>query len=52
VHAEHQKNGWAYDVGTVNGDKAFDVLADANYGIVFSSTEDKADEDNKRDKKD
>jgi hypothetical protein len=39
------KNGCIYNVEIVNGNKVFDVLVDANYSIVFSTTEEQVDRD-------
>jgi uncharacterized membrane protein YkoI len=49
---EHSKQGWVYDVEIVSGPKVFDVKVDADKGTVISSSEDKADHDDKKDKED
>ena len=49
---EKTKNGWAFDIEVVVTDKVFDVLVDANYGNIISSTEDQVDQDDENDEND
>ena len=47
---EKTKNGWAYNVQVVKAGKVFNVLIDANYGLVIASVADAVDDakDSKR----
>jgi uncharacterized membrane protein YkoI len=49
---ENSKQGWVFDVEVVSGAKVFDVRVDADKGTVISFSEDKADHDDNRDKRD
>ncbi|MGN8157847.1 PepSY domain-containing protein [Salinisphaera sp. SWV1] len=49
---EHTREGWAYDVEVVNGQKVFDVKVDARDGSVLASTTDRTDHDDQGDETD
>jgi hypothetical protein len=54
ARAEHEqtKAGWAYDEEAISGTKVSDVKVDADKGMILSSSEDKADQDEGNDKAD
>lgn len=48
AESENSKNDWIYNVKVVSGAKIFGVKADADQGIIFSSSEGRADRDDDR----
>jgi uncharacterized membrane protein YkoI len=49
---ERHKGRWVFDVEVVKDKKVMDVTVDATSGKVIAATEDKVDQDDKRDKAD